>query len=52
METIQQIINDREWLDTIEISGNCIKVQFNLYDHKIFETVEDFDTWLTEMDNV
>lgn len=52
MEQIQQIINDREWLDSIEISGHCIKVQFNLYDHKIFDTVEEFDDWLTEMDNV
>lgn len=52
MEQIQQLINDREWLDNIEISGHCIKVQFNLYDHKIFDTVEEFNEWLLEMDNV
>lgn len=50
METIQQIINDREYLNSIEISGDCIKVIFNVYDFKVFETTEEFNNWLTKMD--
>ena len=52
MEIIQQLIQEREYINSIEISDTCIKVQFNLYDHKIFDTVEEFEEWLTEMDNV
>jgi len=52
MQEIQQIIIDREYINSIEVLESSIKVNFNVYDFKIFETVEEFETWLTEMDNV
>lgn len=52
METIQQIIIDREYINSIEVLESSIKVNFNVYDFRIFETVEEFEEWLHAMDNV
>lgn len=52
MEAIQQLISEREYLNSIEILESSVKVNFNVYDFRIFETVEEFNEWLTEMDNV
>lgn len=50
METIQTLIQERDYLNSIEITEDCVKAVFNVYDFKIFKTTEEFNEWLTKMD--